>query len=129
MTIFHMDETTAFALILYFQREHFILINGTKFQESGISAVGKIHSSSSNTSSNTVTPVSLEQGNVVTVRTRSRENLTSLSVLPVDGKKRDEPENSSEVILTTARPATVISNASTASSPAPSEMKLSKEER
>ncbi|XP_046388548.1 signal-induced proliferation-associated 1-like protein 3 [Ischnura elegans] len=34
-----------------------------------------------------------------------------------------------DVIFTTARPATVISNASTASSPAPSENKMSKEER
>lgn len=34
-----------------------------------------------------------------------------------------------EVIFTMARPATVISNASTASSPAPSEFKLTKEER
>lgn len=64
-------------------------------------------------------------------RCRSRENLcgnstTTLSVLPTNGQ---ENGNVSEVILTMARPATVISNASTASSPAPSENKLSKEER
>jgi hypothetical protein len=40
-----------------------------------------------------------------------------------------ERGSSGEVILTLARPATVISNASTASSPAPSENKLTKEER
>jgi signal-induced proliferation-associated 1 like protein 1 len=40
-----------------------------------------------------------------------------------------ERASSGEVILTLARPATVISNASTASSPAPSENKLTKEER
>ncbi|PNF19182.1 hypothetical protein B7P43_G09603 [Cryptotermes secundus] len=40
-----------------------------------------------------------------------------------------EHGSSGEVILTLARPATVISNASTASSPAPSENKLTKEER
>ncbi|XP_046611534.1 signal-induced proliferation-associated 1-like protein 1 isoform X1 [Neodiprion virginianus] len=64
-------------------------------------------------------------------RCRSRENLcgnstSTLSVLPTNGQ---ENGNVSEVILTMARPATVISNASTASSPAPSENKLSKEER
>lgn len=65
-------------------------------------------------------------------RCRSRENLcgnsaTTLSVLPTNGQENGN--NGSEVILTMARPATVISNASTASSPAPSENKLSKEER
>lgn len=64
-------------------------------------------------------------------RCRSRENLcgnsaSTLSVLPGN---QQENCNVSEVILTMARPATVISNASTASSPAPSENKLSKEER
>nr|CAD7429365.1 unnamed protein product [Timema monikensis] len=64
---------------------------------------GKIHSSSSgsNTSS------------------RSRENLCAL-----------QDNTAAEVIFTMARPATVISNTSTASSPAPSENKiLTKEER
>ncbi|XP_011865019.1 PREDICTED: signal-induced proliferation-associated 1-like protein 1 isoform X2 [Vollenhovia emeryi] len=65
-------------------------------------------------------------------RCRSRENLcgnstSTLSVLPANGQENGN--NGSEVILTMARPATVISNASTASSPAPSENKLSKEER
>lgn len=65
-------------------------------------------------------------------RCRSRENLcgtgaNALSVLPTNGQENGN--NGSEVILTMARPATVISNASTASSPAPSENKLSKEER
>lgn len=65
-------------------------------------------------------------------RCRSRENLcgnsaSTLSVLPTNGQENGN--NGSEVILTMARPATVISNASTASSPAPSENKLSKEER
>ncbi|XP_015591647.1 signal-induced proliferation-associated 1-like protein 1 [Cephus cinctus] len=65
-------------------------------------------------------------------RCRSRENLcgnsaTTLSVLPTNGQENGN--NGSEVILTMARPATVISNASTASSPAPSENKMSKEER
>ncbi|KOC68991.1 Signal-induced proliferation-associated 1-like protein 2 [Habropoda laboriosa] len=65
-------------------------------------------------------------------RCRSRENLcgnggNALTVLPGNGQENGN--NGSEVILTMARPATVISNASTASSPAPSENKLSKEER
>lgn len=65
-------------------------------------------------------------------RCRSRENLcgnagSALTVLPANGQENGN--NGSEVILTMARPATVISNASTASSPAPSENKLSKEER
>lgn len=81
-----------------------------------MSSVGKIHSSSSNISGNGATSTSSDHG---------RSNHNSLSS---DGKKRDDTENS-EVILTTARPATVISNASTASSPAPSEMKMAKEER
>lgn len=64
-------------------------------------------------------------------RCRSRENLcgnggNALTVLPTNSQ---ENGTGSEVILTMARPATVISNASTASSPAPSENKLSKEER
>ena len=65
-------------------------------------------------------------------RCRSRENLcgnggNALTVLPTNGQENGN--TGSEVILTMARPATVISNASTASSPAPSENKLSKEER
>lgn len=65
-------------------------------------------------------------------RCRSRENLcggngNALTVLPANGQENGN--TGSEVILTMARPATVISNASTASSPAPSENKLSKEER
>lgn len=65
-------------------------------------------------------------------RCRSRENLcgnsaSTLSVLPANGQENGN--SGSEVILTMARPATVISNASTASSPAPSENKMSKEER
>nr|XP_034187683.1 signal-induced proliferation-associated 1-like protein 2 isoform X3 [Osmia lignaria] len=64
-------------------------------------------------------------------RCRSRENLcggsgNALTVLPANGQENGN--GGSEVILTMARPATVISNASTASSPAPSENKLSKEE-
>ncbi|XP_076766614.1 uncharacterized protein LOC143433235 isoform X2 [Xylocopa sonorina] len=67
-------------------------------------------------------------------RCRSRENLCGsssgnpLTVLPTNGQENGNATGS-EVILTMARPATVISNASTASSPAPSENKLSKEER
>ncbi|XP_011504382.1 PREDICTED: signal-induced proliferation-associated 1-like protein 1 [Ceratosolen solmsi marchali] len=65
-------------------------------------------------------------------RCRSRENLcgnsaSTLSVLPNGSQENGNP--GSEVILTMARPATVISNASTASSPAPSENKMTKEER
>ncbi|KAJ8673358.1 hypothetical protein QAD02_004620 [Eretmocerus hayati] len=65
-------------------------------------------------------------------RCRSRENLcgnsaSTLSVLP--NGSQENGNAGSEVILTMARPATVISNASTASSPAPSENKLTKEER
>lgn len=66
-------------------------------------------------------------------RCRSRENLcgnsgnNALTVLPTNGQENGN--NGSEVILTMARPATVISNASTASSPAPSENKLPKEDR
>ncbi|XP_043251975.1 signal-induced proliferation-associated 1-like protein 1 isoform X1 [Colletes gigas] len=66
-------------------------------------------------------------------RCRSRENLcgssaSTLTVLSTNGQENGNG-NGSEVILTMARPATVISNASTASSPAPSENKMSKEER
>lgn len=58
-------------------------------------------------------------------RSRSRENLnTAFSVHP---NSQSNPQ--AEVIFTMARPATVISNASTASSPAPCEFKLTKEER
>ena len=65
-------------------------------------------------------------------RCRSRENLcgnstSTLSVMPNGPQENGNP--GSEVILTMARPATVISNASTASSPAPSENKMTKEER
>ncbi|XP_066594298.1 signal-induced proliferation-associated 1-like protein 1 [Prorops nasuta] len=65
-------------------------------------------------------------------RCRSRENLcgnsaSTLSVLPTNGQENGN--NGSEVILTMARPAPVISNTSTVSSTAPSENKLSKEER
>ncbi|XP_043482719.1 signal-induced proliferation-associated 1-like protein 2 isoform X2 [Leptopilina heterotoma] len=64
-------------------------------------------------------------------RCRSRENLcgNSTSTLSVLERNGQENGNASEVILTMARPATVISNASTASSPAPSENKMTKEER
>jgi hypothetical protein len=66
-------------------------------------------------------------------RSRSRENLAvgaPLSMLPQgEGAMMAEKQVPNEVIFTTARPATVISNCSTASSPAPSEMKLTKEER
>ncbi|XP_046813288.1 signal-induced proliferation-associated 1-like protein 2 isoform X1 [Vespa crabro] len=83
---------------------------------------------STNQNSNKINNNMLEIQN----RCRSRENLcgnstSTLSVLPANGQ--DNGNNGSEVILTMARPATVISNASTASSPAPSENKLSKEER
>lgn len=83
---------------------------------------------STNQNSNKVNNNMLEIQN----RCRSRENLcgnstSTLSVLPANGQVNGN--NGSEVILTMARPATVISNASTASSPAPSENKLSKEER
>ncbi|XP_023246938.1 signal-induced proliferation-associated 1-like protein 1 isoform X2 [Copidosoma floridanum] len=65
-------------------------------------------------------------------RCRSRENLcgnstSTLAVLANGAQENGNP--GSEVILTMARPATVISNASTASSPAPSENKMTKEER
>jgi hypothetical protein len=56
---------------------------------------------------------------------RNRDNHTS----SINGNATVERSSSGEVILTLARPATVISNASTASSPAPSENKLTKEER
>nr|CAD7200955.1 unnamed protein product [Timema douglasi] len=75
----------------------------TEEPQSSPVVAGKIHSSSSgsNTSS------------------RSRENLCAL-----------QDNTAAEVIFTMARPATVISNTSTASSPAPSENKiLTKEER
>ncbi|XP_076672127.1 signal-induced proliferation-associated 1-like protein 2 isoform X1 [Andrena cerasifolii] len=82
----------------------------------------------SNQNSNKINNNMLEIQN----RCRSRENLcgssaSTLSVLSTNGQENGN--NGSEVILTMARPATVISNASTASSPAPSENKLSKEER
>ncbi|KAJ9585309.1 hypothetical protein L9F63_002894, partial [Diploptera punctata] len=112
------------------------------------SVAGKIHSSH-NTGANET---------IITGRSRSRENLCnstgngpSLSVLPASQNSSEteqhardmhqhgrdnnnssattERGSSGEVILTMARPATVISNASTASSPAPSENKLTKEER
>lgn len=67
-------------------------------------------------------PVYIERHNephIINNRSRSRENLNSLTLnSPIQ-----------EVIFTMARPATVISNPSTASSPAPSENKHSKEER
>jgi len=56
---------------------------------------------------------------------RTRDQHTHSS----NGSGTTERGSSGEVILTLARPATVISNASTASSPAPSENKLTKEER
>lgn len=62
--------------------------------------------------------VRLNENCIIDNRSRSRENLNSLTL--------NSPQ---EVIFTMARPATVISNPSTASSPAPSENKLSKEER
>ncbi|XP_065341286.1 signal-induced proliferation-associated 1-like protein 1 isoform X2 [Cloeon dipterum] len=68
-------------------------------------------------------------------RSRSRENLvmgTPLSMLAQPEQPvgpADKAAQPSEVIFTTARPATVISNTSTASSPSPSEQKLTKEER
>ena len=82
----------------------------------------------SNQNSNKINNNMLEIQN----RCRSRENLcgssaSTLSVLSTN--VQENGNNGSEVILTMARPATVISNASTASSPAPSENKLSKEER
>ncbi|XP_034256071.1 signal-induced proliferation-associated 1-like protein 2 isoform X2 [Thrips palmi] len=95
-----------------------------KVRSSGMGSVGSLGSAGS---INGNTPDNLPH-----VKSRSRENLcgTSTSVLeptPATAPVGSEPPN--EVILTTARPATVISNASTASSPAPSENKLSKEER
>ncbi|PSN31880.1 hypothetical protein C0J52_19690 [Blattella germanica] len=120
---------------------------------------GKIHSSSSNgpnigSSDSIITSRSRSRENLC----NSTGNGPSLSVLPTsqsssepDQHSRDqhgrdphqrsrdqsssnnntstERGSSGEVILTMARPATVISNASTASSPAPSENKLTKEER
>ncbi|XP_075225356.1 signal-induced proliferation-associated 1-like protein 2 [Lycorma delicatula] len=87
-------------------------------KENGV--CGKVHSSS--------------VGGEFSNRSRSRENLSGLSMPPQAPSpssavltQGDKPPG--EVILTLARPATVISNASTASSPAPSENKLSKEER
>ncbi|XP_058789822.1 signal-induced proliferation-associated 1-like protein 2 isoform X2 [Phymastichus coffea] len=86
------------------------------------------HNTKNNQNSNKVNNNMLEIQN----RCRSRENLcgnstSTLSVLPNGSQENGNP--GSEVILTMARPATVISNASTASSPAPSENKLTKEER
>lgn len=60
-------------------------------------------------------PKTLQDSLVSRLKCRSRENING--------------NNQTEVIFTTARPATVISNASTASSPAPSEKKLIKDER
>ncbi|XP_026275130.2 signal-induced proliferation-associated 1-like protein 3 isoform X6 [Frankliniella occidentalis] len=109
--------------------------DGTSSHEKNTSSLGKIRSSGMGSvgslgsigSANGNTPDNLPHA-----KSRSRENLcgTSSSVLeptPATAPVGGEPPN--EVILTTARPATVISNASTASSPAPSEIKLTKEER
>ncbi|XP_068085355.1 signal-induced proliferation-associated 1-like protein 2 isoform X3 [Anabrus simplex] len=102
--------------------------NNNSKDNHGSTPVGKVHSSSNSNGLHT------SDGSV---RSRSRENLcssnnTGLSVLPttqVDQHSNSVSSNErGEVILTMARPATVISNASTASSPAPSENKLSKEE-
>ncbi|XP_076173830.1 signal-induced proliferation-associated 1-like protein 2 isoform X2 [Ptiloglossa arizonensis] len=88
-----------------------------------------VNSLLSNQNSNKINNNLLEIQN----RCRSRENLcgssaSTLTVLSANSQENGNG-NGSEVILTMARPATVISNASTASSPAPSENKLSKEER
>lgn len=85
-------------------------------QESGPGVVGKTHSHPPLVGIGGTTPV-------------SEPNRSVLNALQEDMKKRDDGEKNSEVILTTARPATVISNASTGSSPVSSETKLSKEER
>ncbi|XP_059471853.1 signal-induced proliferation-associated 1-like protein 1 isoform X2 [Neocloeon triangulifer] len=74
--------------------------------------------------------VSMSNRNIT--RSRSRENLvvgTPLSMISQGSMNSLERAAPSEVIFTTARPATVISNASTASSPAPSDTKYAKEER
>lgn len=62
-------------------------------------------------------------------RTRSRENLNALTAPSPTSSATNSEKSPGEVILTMARPATVISNASTASSPAPNDSKLTKEER
>ncbi|XP_033230102.1 signal-induced proliferation-associated 1-like protein 2 [Belonocnema kinseyi] len=90
--------------------------------------IGNNNFSGNNQNSNKMNNNLLEIQN----RCRSRENLcgnstSTLSVLERNGQENGN--NGSEVILTMARPATVISNASTASSPAPSENKMTKEER
>ncbi|XP_014259689.1 signal-induced proliferation-associated 1-like protein 1 isoform X2 [Cimex lectularius] len=70
-------------------------------------------------------PSSSSSGSLPDVlRSPSRENLSSLSL-----RSHSPPTKEKDTILTLARPATVISNTSTASSPAPSENKLSKDER
>ncbi|XP_034949420.1 signal-induced proliferation-associated 1-like protein 1 [Chelonus insularis] len=85
------------------------------------------NSTSNNNSNNNINELEIQN------RCRSRENLcgTSTSTLSVltPANRQDNTNPGSEVILTMARPATVISNTSTNSSPAPSENKLSKEER
>lgn len=94
----------------------------------------KINNNIINNNSNNQNNINNNNNNMIEVqnRCRSRENLcgnsaSTLAVLP--NGTQDNGNSGSEVILTMARPATVISNASTTSSPAPSENKLSKEER
>lgn len=111
-------------IIVSFQQENNAGALG-KIHSSGLGSVGSLGSATSVGSTNGNTPDNLPHA-----KSRSRENLcgTSTSVLePTPATAPTDPPN--EVILTTARPATVISNASTASSPAPSENKLTKEER
>ncbi|XP_028982373.1 signal-induced proliferation-associated 1-like protein 2 [Diachasma alloeum] len=102
--------------------------NGTSCNdnESGITSVDKVLDNRENNKNESSNKLEIQN------RCRSRENLcgtsaTTLSVLSTSN--RQENSAGSEVILTMARPATVISNTSTNSSPAPSENKLSKEER
>lgn len=107
----------------------------SQFQDNSGAALGKVRSSGMGSVGSLGSAGSINGNtpdNLPHAKSRSRENLcgTSTSVLeptPATAPVGSEPPH--EVILTTARPATVISNASTASSPAPSENKLSKEER
>lgn len=96
----------------------------SQIMNNNISSVHTTNKTNNNNNNNNV----LEIQN----RCRSRENLCggnvpSLSVLP--SSNGQENGNGSELILTMARPATVISNTSTSSSTASSDMKMSKEER
>ncbi|KAK7790568.1 hypothetical protein R5R35_002024 [Gryllus longicercus] len=119
------------------EREESAIINTKENHSSNI--MGKVYSSCTNNSNANGLATSEN-----CLRSRSRENLcttngsTLMSLGVLSSTHSDQHTNNvgnvsanerGDVILTMARPATVISNASTASSPAPSENKMSKEER